>query len=44
MEYESDQAEAPVLESGAKPDAKDGLKTLPMPERQAKLMTTEESR
>ena len=44
MEHESDQAEAPVLKSGSKPDAKDDLKTLLMPERQAKLMTTEESR
>ena len=44
MEHESGQPEAPVLNSGSKPDAKDDLKILPMPELQEKLMTTEESR
>ena len=43
MEHESGQPEVPVLKLGSKPDAKDDLKTLPMPELQAKLVTTEES-
>ena len=44
MEHESDPPEAPVVKSGSKPGAKDDLKTLPMPELQAKLVTTEDSR
>jgi H+-transporting ATPase len=32
-----DQPKAPELKPGSKPDAKDDLKSLPMPELQAKL-------
>jgi len=42
MEHESGQPEAPVLKSGSKPVAKDDLKTLPMPEPQAKLESSPE--
>jgi H+-transporting ATPase len=37
MKHESDQPEVPVLKSGSRPDAKDDLKVLPMPELQANL-------
>jgi H+-transporting ATPase len=37
MEPNVDQPRAPELKSGSKPDAKDDLKSLPMPELQAKL-------
>jgi H+-transporting ATPase len=37
MKHESDQPEAPVVKSGSRPDAKDDLKVLPMPELQANL-------
>ena len=37
MEPNTDQSEAPGSRRGSKPDAKDDLKSLPMPELQAKL-------
>jgi H+-transporting ATPase len=37
MEPNAGQPEAPEPKPGSKPDAKDDLKSLPMPELQAKL-------
>jgi len=40
MEPDTDQPRAPESEPGPKPDAKDDLKSLPMPELQAKLASS----